>query len=175
MQAQLSPEEEKELVRLLARLQPGFQPFAVFREIARIVALPIVEVVPLRRGLHGVEVLLIKKQEEPFNGQWHTPGTVIRATDMNAASDGIWQPFARIFQDELQGVTVGPPYFVGLVGHKSSRGAEQAQVYWVEIGGEPAVGTFFAADRLPQSLIKSQRNFIRVAVESYVRATNESP
>lgn len=162
----LSPTDIATITKLLAQLEPGFLPYELFIAVARLVVLPILEFVPLRIRKGKIEVLMLQKQEAPFTGLWHTPGTVIRATDVAAHKDGVWPPMSRI-QDEIGGIEIGLPYFVGNVLHQNDRGAEQAQVFWVEVVGEPKIGAFFAVDSLPQNIIGSQEKFIAMAVKSF--------
>lgn len=157
--------------KLLGVLKPGFLPYPIFEQIARLVALPIIEVIPLRQNERGeVEVLLIEREQGDglWPGALHTPGTVIRATDLHGEGLGNWPAFQRIINDELQKTKVASPQYVGSMFHESKRGAEQAQLYWVEVLGIPKVGKFYPANRLPDKLIRSQEDFIRQAVENYI-------
>jgi hypothetical protein len=159
-----------ETARLLSKLEPGFLPYQIFEQVARIVALPIIEIIPLRLSEKGeVEVLLIERPAD--DSLWphalHTPGTVIRATDLHREGEGNWHAFQRIIDDELRGTEVGPPQYVGSMFHASKRGAEQAQLYWVEVRGESKVGKFYPAGNLPEQLIESQKDFIEQAADNY--------
>lgn len=166
MQDGLNKDEEKQLVELLSKLEPGFLPYGIFVQIARLVVMPIIEFVPLRLNKGSVEVLLLHRgKDDPiWPDEWHTPGTVIRATDNQA---DIYKAFERIIKDELRGTQVSNGHFVGTILHPSKRGVEHAQIFWVEVLGEPAVGEFYPADNLPVSLIESQRKFIGQAVKSF--------
>ena len=165
----MSDEDIKQTADLLAKFNPGFLPYPVFEQIARLVALPIVEFIPLRLNGDVVEVLLIERPaNDPFwPGMLHTPGTVIRATDLSEGKQENWPAFDRILNDELQGTKVGPPHYVGSIFHRSKRGAEQAQLYWVEVKGEPSVGNFYPVDELPDGLIESQVAFIKEASSKF--------
>jgi len=167
--ASLSSEEEKQLVSLLKRLEPGFLAYDIFVQIARLVTLPILEFVPLREVNGKVEVLLLHRGEDDpvWPGMEHTPGTVVRATD---TEKDIYLAFERILNDELQSTAVSNPHFVGSVLHKSRRGTEHAQVYWVEVVDEPKVGKFYPANDLPKNIVESQPRFIRAAVKSFLNA-----
>lgn len=163
----MTVEEQKQLLRLLGQLEPGYQPLEVFLELARIVALPILELVPVRRSDKGViEVLLLKREthDSHWPGELHVPGTVIRATD---ADKGMDTAFQRIYTDELRSTQLGDLVYVGTVLHKSRRGTEYAAIYWCEVVGEPAAGQFFPASELPYNLMESQRKIIAKAVHSY--------
>lgn len=165
----MSEEEIQVTANFLKKLQPGFLPYPIFEQIARLVALPIVEFVPLRKNNDKNEVLLIERPADDalWPGMLHTPGTVIRATDLHKGGEENWEAFRRILDDELQGTKVGSPHYVGSIFHQSKRGAEQAQLYWVEVQGEPNVGTFYDVNKLPGSLIESQLAFIREASRHY--------
>jgi hypothetical protein len=163
----------KQVAGLLGKLETGFLPYLIFEQVARLVALPILEFIPLRRAEGETEVLLLKRPaEDPlWPGALHTPGTVIRATDLHTGEQENWSAFERILHDELKGTALGKPQYVGSMLHKSKRGVEQAQLYWVEVIGEPQVGTFFPVRRLPERLIDSQYKFIAEAVRHFERET----
>lgn len=154
---------------LLKKLEPGFQPYPIFEQIARLIALPVVELIPLRLHDGAVQVLLIQRApDDPYwPNLWHTPGTIVRATDLPNGQGTNWPAFERLFHDELKGTKVGDPQFVGSLLHKSKRGVEQAQIYWVEVKDEPPVGTFYPIDSLPLSVIESQKAFIQEAARNF--------
>jgi hypothetical protein len=157
---------------LLGQLDPGFLPYPIFEQIARLVTLPIIEFIPFRSINGEAHVLLIHRpDEDPFwPGMLHTPGTVIRATDINQISEN-WAAFARILHDELNDTPVGNPHYVGSLLHKSKRGTEQAQLYWVEVVADtPKVGQFYPISNLPEGLIESQQLFIAEAAKHFLRA-----
>lgn len=155
----------------LKAFEPGFLPYPIFEQIARLVTLPIIEFVPLRHGNSGIEVLLIRRSSDDpiFPNLEHTPGTVIRATDLEARDHKNWPAFQRILEDELLQTKVGSPHYVGSMFHSSKRGTEQAQIYWLEILEEPKVGTFYPLDELPANLMDSQLKFIKLAAENFAK------
>ena len=165
----MKDEDITKTAELLKQLKPGFLPYPIFEQVARLVALPIVEFVPLRKGENGIEVLLIARPDDDplWPGLLHTPGTVIRATDLNEGRQENWPAFDRILNDELKGTTVGSPHYVGSILHQSKRGAEQAQLYWVEVVGMPIEGKFYEASNLPQGLIISQSIFIKACIDNF--------
>ena len=166
----MNKDEQAELVLLLKKLQPGFQPYEVFEQLARLTVLSIIEFVPLRMSETGeIEVLLLERGDDApiWPGEVHTPGTVIRPGD-NAQNT--YLAFDRILNDELQGTTFSNPHFVGSILHESKRGPEHAQVYWVEPKEQTRVGKWHNVDSLPDNLIKSQEKFIRASVDNYKKA-----
>ncbi|MDB5184918.1 MAG: hypothetical protein JWN38_726 [Candidatus Saccharibacteria bacterium] len=169
MSSSMSDEDIAKAAELLARFEPGFLPYPVFEQIARLVALPILEFVPLRAHNGVIEVLLIARPEDDayWPGLLHTPGTVIRATDVHTEDMQNWPAIDRILHDELQDTEVGAPRYVGSILHNSKRGAEQAQLYWVEVIGEPKVGNFYNVKALPDGLIDSQVAFIVEAARQF--------
>ena len=162
----INKKEQQQLVDLLKQLEPGFLPYDIFVQIARLVVMPIIEFVPLRMNGGNVEVLLLHrgKDDQIWPDEWHTPGTVIRATDNQAE---IYKAFERIIKDELKNTKVTDGHFVGTIFHSSKRGMEHSQVFWVEVLGEPKAGKFYPTDNLPDSLMVSQRKFINQAVKNF--------
>jgi len=159
----MTDDEIQQATDLLKKLEPGFLPYPVFEQVARLVALPILELVPYRMANGQLEILLL---ERPANDRFwpnalHTPGTVIRASDLNAQTHGLEAAFTRLVRDELGDVRLGAPQFVASLLHESKRGTEQAQVYCAELLEEPKVGKLFAVSELPENLIAQQHDFIQ--------------
>lgn len=163
----LDEHQQDQLVNLLKELEPGYLPYDIFVEFARLNTLSIIEFVPLRINDTGeVEVLLLSRGHEDkiWPNQLHTPGTVIRPTDTEGE---MYVAFERIFKDELLGTKLSPPHYVGSLLHKSRRGTEHAQIYWVEILEPPRTGEFYPINKLPASLIESQEKFINLASKNF--------
>jgi hypothetical protein len=162
----MTQREVDQLADLLGRLEVGFLPPPIFIQIARLVALPIIEIVPLRLDADGeAEVLLTRRpaDDPTWPGLLHTPGTVIRATDRSFV-DGM----DRILGEELMGISTGPPIFVGNAIHRQGRGTEFAAIYFVEVKGDPGGGDgFYKSSELPRDLVQSQRGFIDQAVRLF--------
>lgn len=157
--------DNKKIVELLDKLEPGFLPYEVFIAIARLMALPIIEIIPLTKTDVGeVQVLLLERHRDKdlWAGMVHTPGTVIRAGDSEETA------FERILRDELNGTKTNKPVFVDNVIHKSKRGSEVARIFYVDVIGEPKTGKFYDVKELPDNLIPEQRKFIEMAAEKYV-------
>jgi hypothetical protein len=174
----MNDQEITETVNLLKKLKPGFLPYPIFEQVARIAALPVVEMIPLRLQQNGeIEVLLIDRgpKDPLWPNMLHTPGTIIRADDLHTGEAHDWKAFQRIFHDELKDTELGAPHYVGSIFHQSKRGAEQAQLYWVEVTGVPQVGGFYPVAKLPETLIDSQLTFIRHAAEVFKEYRHDNP
>jgi hypothetical protein len=160
----LSDDETKLVASLLSKLEPGFLPFPIFHEVTRLTATPIIEVVPLRQNEVGkVEILLLQRpSDDPiWPSQLHVPGAVIRALDSFESA------FGRIISKELNDVEATKPKFVKNIIHHSGRGMESSQVYWIEVRGNPTDGHFYDITDLPETLVKSQLDFIPAAIDDY--------
>jgi len=144
----LSQRELHRLVQLLKKLTPGFLPQPIFLEFARLVTLPIVEIVPVRQRASRTEVLLTRRDSDDpiWPDRLHVPGTVIRSTD-RSYDDSIH----RLLEIELDGTPSGPPHFVVNLLHHQDRGSESALIFWVEVLGEPRAGNFYDSGNLPRN------------------------
>lgn len=161
-------QEEIELAAsILSKLEPGLLPIEIFGEITRIWVTAIIEIVPLRlSSAKAVEVLLLERPKDDPNwpGMLHTPGTVLRATDV---STGIEGAFYRIFSDEIGAGFVAPTH-IKTIFHEENRGVALANVYYVDLGeGQPKNGEWYSLDRLPSNLIDSQLGFIKLAANQF--------
>lgn len=168
-EATLTPTELQTLAQLLSKLEPGLLPFPVFHAITRLVATPIIEVVPLRFNADGeIEILLLRrdKNDPVWPNKLHVPGTVVRASDSN---ENFSEAFERILSGELSGVTADQPTFVKNVIHHSGRGTEVSQIFWIEIVSRPSTGLFYNVKQLPADLVDSQLDFIPAAIEHSLR------
>lgn len=163
----MTDDEIRQAIELLKKLQPGFLPYPIFEQAARLLALPILELVPYRFVDERIEILLLERPSDDrfWPNLLHTPGTVIRATDLDERNHGLQMAFERLVRDELAGLQLGPPTFVASLLHESKRGVEQAQVYCAELLEEPKVGKLFAVQELPTNLIAGQHDFIEKVVE----------
>ncbi len=160
-----------QLVALLRELQPGFLPYDIFVELARLTVLSIIEFVPLRRNAQGItEVLLLAREaDDPlWPSELHVPGTVIRPTDTQGK---IYAAFERILSEELAGTKTSSPHHVSNLLHKSKRGTEQAQVFWVEVLEEPKIGKFYTLNEFPDNVMHSQLDFIKQAAHNFENFT----
>ena len=158
----------RQVVTLLKKYEPGFLPYDLFVQLARLTVLSIIEFVPVRIKDGKVQILLLDRgpKDPIWPNTLHTPGTVIRPTD---TSEDFSHVFDRIISDELQDTKAGEPVYVDNILHQSTRGTEQAQVFWVELFEEPKIGTFYDYDNLPTHTMESQLDFIALAATHFKR------
>jgi len=161
-----SPEEIRQAAEVLSRLQPGVVPLEIFHEITRLWVTSIVEVVPLRVVNGKVQVLLLQRLEDDPNwpNMKHTPGTVLRATDV---TDGIPSAINRIYTKELGLEEWQEPQYVQPIFHQVNRGAEMAQVFYIDLTNQEVNGEWYDADTLPTDIVDTQLSFIQAAVNKY--------
>lgn len=168
MKNELLDKEIERTVGFLRKLKPGKLPLPIFLELARLTVTPIVEIVPLRKTEEDtVEVLLIRREENDPNwpGMYHTPGTVVRASDKEGSYD---DAIKRILKGELKGVETKQTIFVTNLLHRVKRGMESSLIYWVEVTGRASVGEFYNLDKLPDNIIDTQIGFIRMAAQDFL-------
>jgi hypothetical protein len=165
----VSDEEINQTAELLSRLEPGFLPLSIFHQIARLMVMSIVELVPFRRTEDGgVEVLLTRRSEDDkfWPNLLHTPGTVFRATDMQEGGHN--SALRRIFEDELE-IDYQEATFAECIAHKTLRGVDSACIYWVELKNTPSIGEFYNTNNLPQDVIGSSIEVIEEALKHYLQ------
>lgn len=131
----------------LAKLEPGRQPYELFREAARLFVQPTVELLPVKRSDNGPQVLLVKRPEDDefWPGEWHIPGSIALSTDPIENGSEYSAPIKRIMDHDLDGSLkiVRGPFELGTQRRASPRGSELAVVHWAEVDGEPSNGAFF--------------------------------
>jgi hypothetical protein len=157
--------EQKQLLSLLEKLEPGFYPIEIFWQFARLSTMPTIEFVPFRYIGESLEVLLLPRADDDkfWPGMMHIPGCVIRPNDTR---DDV---FARIMHDELLDVSLGEPTFVATHVRKTTRGNEHAEIYCAEVLGEPKVGKFYDVQSLPENIIDVYRNLIAEAAKVFTK------
>lgn len=160
------------LTNMLSALEPGELPVPVFFQIARLMVVPTVELVPLRMIDGKAHVLMLQREaSDPiWPGQWHTPGRVLRIGEMDG-DRGLSLVFSRLLERELDGVRLAEPVFVCCEFRRVQRGPEFTAVHLVEVlDDHPNRGTFFPLDDLPESVIDHQLAMIHKAGKHYLEA-----
>lgn len=163
-------EEITAAAAVLKKLKPGFLPKEIFLEITRLTTTSIVEIVPLRRGSVGIEILLLPRDaDDPtWPSMLHTPGTVILATDVE---EGISKPLSRIATEEL-GMDELPKKidFVTYAFHHSGRGAESSLVFCADLTSQnPPRGAWYPVTELPNNLVSTQTDLINDCVNYFTK------
>jgi len=141
----------------LAGLEPGRQPLPLFKELARLVVLSTVEIVPLRKSNDRFEVLLAKRPEDDiwWPNQLHLPGSVQMpmGDDEPFSTDDYTTPVDRILADDFgDSVTrIGDVKLFDVQRRHDVRGSEQTAFAWTQAdlaSGAQKVkgGDFFDAD-----------------------------
>jgi hypothetical protein len=157
MASPLSEAEQEQLQSLIARVPEGFLPLGMFLEIARLVVLPVIELVCFKYDEDRTKVLLLERaaSDTLWPGQVHSPGSVVRPTDT-----GFKDAIARIIDDELSGLELSQPKYLKTVFNETKRGKEVALIYVAEVLSEPSIGEFYDFDKLPDNLMSSQTDFL---------------
>lgn len=159
--------------RVLSKLEPGFLPRPIFEQVTRLNVTPIIELVPLRKGANYIEVLLLKRADDDpsWPGMLHTPGTVLRSTDIKSGIEGALE---RIFTEELGVSPISHPIFYDTVFHKVKRGSELASVYYVDMdSAEVAAGQWYRVDNLPDSIVDTQIKFIKTCARDFLERNDK--
>lgn len=164
----LDKDEEKELVTLLRKLEPGYFPLKIFWEFARLNKLTAMEIVPFIKSDYEEEdkVLLIKRGEEDlfWSGQYHTPGCIVRGTDtLDNARD-------RVYIEELASPMLSIDItFSHVNSYVTPRGRNLGLVHFLELNEKPSVGEVFSLDSLPNNIVGYQVEMIFAAYKNYKR------
>jgi len=124
----ISDQEIDTCIQLLEKLEPGLLPISLFNQVARLVRLPIVLVIPLRKTADQLEIGLLKRDPTDmwWPGMWHLAGTVFRSTDTTQTC------IERLLTDELKIQKSADPQFRAHLEHTSDRGAELLLIYSIE-------------------------------------------
>ena len=166
----MNDQQDNTISALLKQLTPGYLPYDIFIQLARLCVLSVVELLPLRCKDNRLEVLLILRASDDhiWANMWHSPGTVVRPTDHNMPDDQI----RRIVNQELNGIAIGDPKFVMNSYHTTERGVENASIYVSEVLQTPVVGQFYSVDNLPSNIIGYQKQMISDAAKKFAQLTS---
>lgn len=151
----------------LRAVEVGLLPEDLFIELARLTVLAGVEVVCLRQGVAGVEVLLTQRADaDPFwAGQWHSPGSIVRPLDQ---AGSYVSAFERILGGELNLSSWSEPVFVGTWFWHAKRGSAVSLVHWLDVTNVTMpVGMFFPITALPENTIVDMDKIIFLAARAY--------
>lgn len=175
-----NPPDIDAIVEGLDKIDPGFLRFDLFLQMARLSTTACIEVVPIREAKNSdaPEVLLLQRDlsGDPWEGEWHTPGTIIRPTDTPTQRSQYEKPFARLLGHggEIAGATaLSDPVEIGTDFRITRRGAELAVVHYVPVIGEAQVGKFISMNGFPDNVpekgvIDHHVPMIKRAVKAYL-------
>lgn len=157
-----SPERasEQAVVEYLQSLELGAVSTKLFNELARIMVVSTIEMVPLRVSEEGkTQVFLTPRPEDDvWAGQWHVPGTALRASDHIEDRHDFSDAFARLLgtggELHKEGITVvTAPVATDAEVRDTHRGHEFSRIHYVEVEGEPAGeearGRYFDVEGFP--------------------------
>jgi ADP-ribose pyrophosphatase YjhB (NUDIX family) len=151
----------QEGVDFLKELEPGFLPLPIFEQIARLVRLPIVDVIPVKKVDDKISVGLLKRPSDDrwWPNAWHLPGTIFRATDsLRSAQD-------RLINEEIK-ANAGRVAYVNFLVHQSERGTELILVYKMEncVLTKDSPIAWFEVKKLPKNMIESEKKVLKLIV-----------
>jgi hypothetical protein len=155
---------------IISRLPKGFLPYPLFMAIASKVVTPTLELVICQRVNNELKVLLTRRPDNDtyWPGEWHIPGTVIRATDNEHTFRSC---FDRILRDELHDlVTITDPAYVSTEFWDIERGREVDQLFcaWSQdVYDLPDDIKFFSIKKLPEPFMKNHIKIV-AKIEQYI-------
>lgn len=179
-----TPEELAQLAaECLARLEPGRQPLPLFTQLARIVVLSTVEVVPFRLSPTKLEVLLGRRTPDDlwWPNQWNVPGIVLSPTDEERDNHDYVTPGERILSTEFHNTvrSKGDVHVFDAQRRTGPRGSEQTVFCWAEVDvveghTQPSGGQFFDALEIvtdpPPDLVEGHAATIEQATAYYLNS-----
>lgn len=146
-------------VDFLKELEPGFLPLPIFEQIARLVRLPIVDVIPIKKVENKIFVGLLKRPSDDlwWPDAWHLPGTIFRSTDTLKTAQ--W----RLINEEIK-AKEGKINYVNFLVHQSERGTELILIYKMEncLLANNSPINWFQEDKLPVKMIESEKKVIEL-------------
>lgn len=169
----LTTESRAQLVALLKAMVPQDITMNVMLAIQSRFVLTAIETVILRESSPGnIEVLLLQRSNSDpvWHGAWHSPGSMVRATDITGDEFlGAEDAFKRVQNSELGVTFTRQPEHVATFVHNTDRGKETAIVFVCEVTGEQKTGKFFDVNNLPSTLLSHHTRIINAAVEYFKR------
>ncbi len=162
----LSKSEERQLINLLNKLNPGVLPRDIFFALIRLVVSATYLVVPIFEDKNGkIKVYLIKREtDDPhWPGLLHIPGKIIIPTDTT-----IKDTYLRLLKTEVPELKIkNNPIFCGYVFDEIPRGKEISLINFVVLKEKPKSGFLYSADKLPKNTISTEVKRIKMAVKHY--------
>ncbi len=156
----------EELVALLQGINPRqFRPYGtvLFEALARWMPPVAFEMVALRRNGDDVEVFMtLRRPDESYADQWHSPGSVMRYGEQEE------DVFRRLAESEFGTNDLGQPVLVGVFNNTTEeRGHFYCPVYLCQIGAT-SMGRWFRVDDLPANTVRHHREkIIPIALRAF--------
>jgi len=163
---QLTEGEEKQLIDLLEKLNPGHLSTDLFYSIARLVVTPTFVTVPIVCSENKVKVYLKKRSadDRSYPNMLHSVGKVILSSD-----ETLNETYSRLLHSELGEVTIKRgPVFVNVVFENIVRGKEVSLIHWVELEETLDANCLYDASDLPKETIPTDIKRIEMAVNHFV-------
>ncbi len=164
LMSKLTPQEIASCVAILRRLEPGILPLEIFNQVARLVCLPMVDVVPMKYEGLGLSIGLVEREEDDlwWPNLWHLPGTVLRSTDT------VETAIQRLMDSEIAIKTSSAQVFRGFSVHRSERGSGLILIYTIEncLFKKTSAVKWFSIDHLPKEFVSSESYVIEKIKES---------
>ena len=171
--------DDEKVIEILKKWNGGRISTPLFRVLAGMLVIPVLETVILRRHEGEIQVLLIPRPADDivWKGMIHSPGGALRRMDYERLDEnpnnGV---FERIQKGEIKTDFIKPPIFSGIIvpGRMSNRGPEIAQVFLCKIDEKailpPEAGWYNVKD-LPKmsNFIQHQLLAINMAVDVFKR------
>jgi hypothetical protein len=165
---------EKELAQLVGLVSKIKQPWPakLYNTLAPLFTLTGVETVFVRQSDSVVEILLTQREggDKFYADQWHSPGSMLRATDRKGVG-------ANAFEDALQRVCLELKIerteitrFEPVMSrtHGTPRGPELAMVFCCELNNDSTPhGTWFPVRKLPRNIVSHHLLFISSVVDIF--------
>ena len=153
--------DNKTLIESLGKLQPGNIPLDIFNAIAKLMVMPVVEIV-IKNNRNQIFLLQRPSDDKFWPNQYHVPGKIITPNDKNIEiADIVKNVFIKLGFSENQ-IT---PIFVASKLCIVERGAEIALIYKIEVTDENVPnGLFYDSDNLPADMITGHHDFIKLAL-----------
>lgn len=154
--------EISQTVSNLSKLKPGFLPYEIFKQICRLTTASTVVLLLFANIENEKKVLMIPRDldDEFWPGIYHTPGGILRSTDVN-----IETALNRILNVELNEMNLdNPPEFFKFYFKPTKRGRELTLAYRANLTGTEYPGKLFALNEIKEEIIlDSEVEMIREA------------
>ncbi len=160
----LSSKEILSCTTVLGRLEPGFLPIEIFSQIARLVRLPTVDVIPVRWERSTLQIGILQRDAKDlwWGSGWHLPGTILQSRDTLETA------FRRLLEEEILVQHSDPPVFQGFVLHQTKRGAEIVLLHSLEhcVLHHASKIQWVPVDTLPVTFVPSEKTVVEKLKQS---------